>query len=242
MDAKVVVDLGSATGAATQALAKRFRGSRVLAVDLSNAMLQRCRARKSWFSKVSVVQADATALPFANQSVDVVFANLLLPWISDPADVAAEVARVLRKDGLFVFATLGPDSLLELRTAWHELDDYQHVNRFLDMHDVGDALLRAGLRDPVLDVDRLTISYNDAAGVFRDLSAAGARNALQHRNPTLLGKNRFLTMRNRLEASRDSAGINLGLELVYGHCWGSGPRQSGASVRIDASSIPLRKP
>lgn len=239
IDAKVVVDLGCATGTATAKLAKRFRGAKIMAVDLSHQMLEQCRAKQRWLSKTSVIQASASAMPFDDQSVDVVFANLLLPWLSDLGDVAAEIARVLRKDGLFVFATLGPDSLLELRDAWADDAGHAHVNRFLDMHDVGDALVRSGLRDPVLDVDRLGVSYNSSQDLFRDLTAAGARNALHERNSTLVGKHRFAAMRERLEA-RSGGRINLDLELVYGHCWGCGPRAPSGEVRIAAGAIPLR--
>lgn len=241
VDAGLVVDLGCATGTATASLAKRFRGATVVAVDLSHEMLQRCREKRSWFSKVSVVQADAAALPFADQSVDVVFSNLLLPWCSDPAPIAAEVARVLRKDGLFAFTTLGPDSLLDLRNAWRHVDEHEHVNRFLDMHDVGDALVRAGLRDPVLDVDRLTVSYESARGLFEDLTAIGGRNALQHRGRGLLGKNRYRAVQERLESARAGDRIKLDLELVYGHCWGGGPRPRDGQIRIDAGAIPVRR-
>ena len=240
VDAGLVVDLGSATGTATAPLAKRFRGANVVAVDLSHEMLRCCQRKRTWFSKVSVVQADAEALPFADQSVDVVFSNLLLPWFSDPAPIATEVARVLRKDGLFAFATLGPDSLLELRRAWHQVDDHEHVNRFLDMHDVGDALVRAGLRDPVLDVDRLTVTYDNARSLFRDLTAIGGRNALRHRGGGLLGKQRFGRLQQTLESAGTGGRIELDLELVYGHCWGGGLRPRDGQVRIDAGTIPVR--
>lgn len=241
IDARVVLDLGCATGSATLSLAKRFRGATILAVDLSLPMLQVCRTKRGWFSKTSAVQADASALPFADQSVDVVFANLLLPWVNEPAEVALEVSRVLRKDGLFVFASLGPDSLLEIRNAWAGVDDRSHVNRFLDMHDIGDLMVRAGLRDPVLDVDRLTVSYNDADDLFRDLTAAGARNSLQDRNRSLVGRKHFGTMRQRLENARPDGRIELDLELVYGHCWGGRPPLPEGDVRIDASAIAVRK-
>jgi malonyl-CoA O-methyltransferase len=240
IDAHVVVDLGCATGSATRALAGHFRGARIMAVDLSLPMLERCRAKRGWFSKTSTLQADATALPFADHSVDVVFANLLLPWANEPGAVAGEVSRVLREDGLFVFATLGPDSLLEIRNAWAAVDDRSHVNHFLDMHDVGDLMLRAGLRDPVLDVDRLSVSYDDADALFRDLTAVGARNSLQNRNPSLLGKRRFQAMREGLENATAGSGISLDLELVYGHCWGGRPASAGGGVRIDAAAIPVR--
>jgi malonyl-CoA O-methyltransferase len=240
IDASVVVDLGCATGSATRALAKRFRGASIVAIDLSRRMLERCQESKGWFSRTRVLQADAAALPFADQSVDVVFANMLLPWVNEPTQIAAEVSRVLRKDGLFFFATLGPDSLLELRSAWARVDGDTHINHFLDMHDVGDVLVQAGLRDPVLDVDRLAITYSNADDLFRDLTAAGARNSLQNRHQTVTGKRRFGAMREHLEGDAADGRISLDLELVYGHCWGSGPRVSGGDVRIDASAIPIR--
>jgi malonyl-CoA O-methyltransferase len=241
VDAKVVVDLGSATGSAGRQLAKRFRGARIVAVDLSHKMLGRLRGKRGWFSKIAAVQGDARALPFANASVDVVFANLLLPWIDEPDAALNEIARVLRKDGLFAFATLGPDSLLGLREAWRAADSGVHVKRFADMHDVGDALIRAGLRDPVIDVDQLSVSYRNSDALFRDITATGARNSLQQRARGLVGRRRFKTMTDVLFGTDEAGEATLQLELVYGHCWGCGPRSTASSVPIDATNIPLRQ-
>ncbi len=241
LDAAIVVDLGCATGAATGPLARRFRGARVVGVDLSRKMLARSAARRRWFVKASFVQADARALPIAGHSVDIVFSNLLMPWIEDPAAVFREVARILRKDGLFLFSTLGPDSLAELREAWADLDPYAHVNRFLDMHDVGDALVRSGLRDPVLDVDRLVVTYAGADALFADLRSVGAGNSLAGRRKSLCGRARFEAMRAKLERGSGDAPISLDLELIYGHCWGAGTVPGRAQVRIDATSIPTRR-
>lgn len=241
IEPKTIVDLGSATGSATRLLARRFRRAHVIAADLSLGMLEQARNKRSWFHRTSAVQAHAAALPFAQQSVDVVFANLLLPWLSDPSATFAEVARVLRKDGLLTFATLGPDSLSEVRRAWREVDDDVHVHRFLDMHDLGDAAVRAGLRDPVLDVDRLVVTYQDAATLFRDLTHIGGRNSLQHRDRSLGGVDRFHAMVSALNAQRQDGLLKLDLELVYGHCWGQGPRLRDGEVRVDATRIAKRR-
>lgn len=238
VDTSLVVDLGCGTGAATRDLAKRFKGAQVVGVDLSANMLQRYRSRRGWFSKARVVQADARRLPFADQGVDVVFSNLLLPWIDEPSTLAQEVARVLRKDGLFGFSTLGPDTLAGLREAWRNVDGFEHVNRFVDMHDIGDALVRAGLRDPVLDVDRLTVSYTSSDALLRDLTACGARNSLAGRPPGLTGRGSFGAMRGRLEAGAEPLSLNL--ELVFGHCWGGVPKAADGGVRVAADSIPVR--
>jgi malonyl-CoA O-methyltransferase len=211
IDASYVVDLGSATGSAGRALERRFRRARILAVDLSQNMLQKARSKRSWLSKTAFLQADAATLPFIDHSIDVVFANQLLPWMLDSAPIFAEVSRVLRKDGLFMFATLGPDSLRGLR---HEA--------FADMHDVGDALVRAGLRDPVLDVDRLTVTYKNTGSLLADFRAIGAHHCVPH------------------DIEEMGPGFDLELELVYGHCWGSGQLSAGGEYRVDAGQIGKR--
>ena len=240
VEGTTVVDLGCGTGSACRPLTRRFRRARIIGIDLSLGMLAELSRKKPWRSKFAAVQADATALPFADHSVDVVFANLLLPWIDDLALLFREVARVLQKEGLLLFSTLGPDSLLELRRAWQSVDAGAHVNLFLDMHDIGDAAVRAGLRDPVLDVDRLTVTYASSTALFRDLTAAGARNSLRERCRSLSGKDRFAAVTDALEAERNADGIRLDLELVYGHCWGSGAIARSGEYRVDATQIGRR--
>lgn len=238
VDADVVLDLGSATGTAHKALAKRFRGSKLIAADFSEQMLLAASRKRSWLSKTKYIAAAAEALPFRSASFDVVFANMLLPCVLEPHIVFAEVARVLKPGGVFAFATLGPDSLRELQQAWSEVDELPHVHRFLDMHDLGDGLVNAGLLDPVLDVDRLKVRYRSADALFKDLTACGARNSLLGRKPTLTGKSNFARMRRSL--ANEQGEIALDLELVYGHCWGNGPKKDPSNYQIDATAIPIR--
>lgn len=239
-EADTVLDLGAATGSAVPLLQKRFRHARVIAVDGSEDMLRIARRKRRLLSKQREVQADATALPFVDASVDVVFSNLMLPWLDQPEAVFVEVARVLREDGLFAFSTLGPDSLLEIRRAWQAVDAGTHVRQFPDMHDVGDALLRAGLRDPVLDVDRLSVTYGSSEALFRDLTAVGARNSLRRRQPGLMGRDRMRRFVDSLFAA-GTTGCSLTLELVYGHCWGAGTRPASGEIAVDAGRIPFRR-
>ena len=238
-EAAIVVDLGAATGSAVPLLQKRFRRARVIAVDSSESMLRVARSKRSLLSKQREVQADASALPFADASVDVVFSNLMLPWLDRPETVFGEVARVLREHGLFAFATLGPDSLLEIREAWQAVDGGTHVRQFPDMHDIGDALLRAGLRDPVLDVDRLSVSYGSSEALFRDLTAVGARNSLRRRRQGLMGRDRLQRFVDSLFAA--GTACSLTLELVYGHCWGGGASRTSGDIAVDANKIPFRR-
>ena len=242
IEARRILDLGSATGATGRLLRKRYRGAQVVSLDASIGMARRALAGRGWLSKAAAVQADARRLPFADGAFDLVVANQLLPWLPEPDAAFAEIARVLRPGGVFAFATLGPDSLQELRRAWASVDDGQHVHRFSDMHDIGDGLVRAGLADPVLDVDRLSVSYDDADRLFADLARAGCRNALAQRPRGLTSRRRFAAMRRALVDAAGEERLVLDLELVYGHCWGTGPRRDPTDIRIPASGIPRRNP
>ena len=237
VEARQVLDLGTATGAALKPLAARFPKARVVGLDLAFEML--AAQPRSWFRRPALVQGDALALPFADASFDVVYANLSLSFIDDLPRAAGEVARILRPEGLFVFACLGPDSFGELRDAWAGIDEHSHVASFPDMHDLGDAFVRAGLGDPVLDVDRLGIRYRSPASLFRDLTAVGARNSLTGRATGLAGRSKLRAFKERLFAG--GATLELQLELVYGHAFGTAPRGPGGAVTIDAASIGRRR-
>ena len=239
---EAILDLGSATGAMGRLLRKRFRRAHVVSFDLSHAMLAQARSNKAWFSRSSFVQGDAHQLSFSNGAFDMVVANQVLPWAPDPQPIFDEVSRVLRKGGVFAFATLGPDSLREIERAWAGIDAGAHVLRFPDMHDIGDGLVRSGLRDPVLDVDRLAVTYENVDSLFADLTRAGARNVLEHRSQGMVGKRAFRAMTDALAASGTDGKIVLELELVYGHCWGSGPKSDPSLYEIDANRIPRRHP
>ncbi len=235
IEPRVVVDLGCAAGAALRPLEKQFRKARIVGVDRSAAMLRQAAQRRGMLSRQRFVRADAEALPFADHSTDLVFSNLMLPWLPNPDRCFSEVSRVLAKDGLFLFSTLGPDSFKTLGEAFAVVDNSPRINAFADMHDIGDGLVRAGLRDPVLDVERLMITFSSAEKLFADLSGSGARNALA-------GRRRGLMTRRQLDAVAQSLSadgtIRIELEVVYGHAWGSGQRPG--AVRIDAGAIPIR--
>ncbi|MEX0976500.1 MAG: methyltransferase domain-containing protein [Woeseia sp.] len=242
IEVKRVLDAGAAHGHASRVLRRRFRGSHVTSLDLSFGMLQAARRARSRFARISELQADAMALPIRSDSIDLVFANLLLPWIDDPGSFLAGVARVLRKDGLFVFSALGPDSLAELRDAWRTIDDAEHVHPFMDMHNVGDALMQAGLREPVVDVEHLTVTYGSVQSLFSDLTDAGARNCLRGRARGLTGRGRFEAVQKSLEARFDNGQLAVSLELVFGHAWGGGPPGPPGEFLLAPESIGRRPP
>src|SRR4030066_404404 len=177
------------------------------------------------------VNADAEALPFADGSFDLVFSHLALQWCN-PDAVFRECRRVLRPGGLLLFTTFGPDTLKELRAAGRAVDRGQHVHTFLDMHDLGDALLRARFADPVMDVEPLTLTYADVPGVLRDLKAIGAHNAAAARNATLTGKAHFARFVQAYETFRRADDrIPASYETVYGHAWAPATRDEVQGAR-----------
>ncbi|NNE59590.1 MAG: methyltransferase domain-containing protein [Woeseia sp.] len=238
LEARRVLELGAATGTLSRQLSRHFRRSQVVSVDLSLPMLREARRHRGWFSRVRELQASAEQLPLADDSADVVVANQLLPWLGPSPAGLKEVARVLRPEGLFAFASLGPDSFRELRAAFEDGD--AHVHSFADMHDVGDALVRAGLRDPVLDVDRLELSYRDTQSLYRDLRRCGG-NTLTGRRQSLTGKERFRRADKALDDSRQQGSIRISLELVYGHAWGAKVSQTAGEFRVDVADLRGRR-
>lgn len=236
-----ILDLGCATGTGSSGLAKQYRRARVISLDASGGMLEIARKKRSRLSKLTELQGDACRIPLQDGCVDLVFSNLLLPWVPDLPACLAEVRRVLRKDGVFAFATLGPESLDEIRAAWLPLDQDWHANAYPDMHDIGDALVRAGLREPVLDVDYLQVTYRDTDSLYQDLTNSGARNSLQNRRRTLTGKQRFRQMEENLVSRVENGTFSFNLELIYGHAWGNGPQLPAGEFRLDPTTISRRR-
>jgi len=241
LEPSLVVDLGAGTGHASATLAKRYRSSRVVAVDLAPDMLVVAARQRSWLRRFDRVCADAARLPFRDASVDLVFSNLMLQWCNEPDEVFRECRRVLRPGGLLTYTTFGPDTLHELRRAWSAADGLTHVNRFIDMHDIGDALVRAGLSEPVLDVERYTLTYEDVRTLMRDLKAIGAHNVTTGRAPGLTGRGRMAAMTAAYEEHRSGGKLPATYEVVFGQAWAplQGPRVRTESV-IPVESIGRR--
>lgn len=240
----VIVDLGAGTGHASRALRARYSSAQVVAIDLSTRMLQRASKQQRLFRRFDRVAADAHRLALKNGVADMVFSNLMLQWCSDPDLVFAEIRRVLRPDGLLTFTSLGPDSLRELRTAWSSVDNYTHVHRFIDMHDLGDALMRAGFSEPVMDTERLTITYQSIDALLQELRDSGSQNAAQGRRHGLTGRRALERVREEYETRRRDGVLPVTLEVVYGHAWAierQPRRKEGSEVRVPMAQLGRRK-
>lgn len=238
----VIIDVGAGTGLLTERVIQRYPQADVLAIDLSFEMLKQARTRLkkpkfNWLPHsvwqvdgASALNADAYALPLESGSVDLLVSNLMLQWCDDLDSVFAEFRRVLRPEGLIMFTTFGPDTLKELKQAWMVADDVNaHVNQFVDMHDIGDALIRNGFGQPVMDVEHFTLTYDKPMGVLKDLKAIGATNASLNRNKGLMGKQRFHAMLEAYEALRSEGKIPATYEVVHGHAWAAQEQIKGPS-------------
>lgn len=258
-----VLDLGAGTGYGLERLRLRYPAAGLVALDIAPAMLTVARERfprPGWLDRARAlfpatggagvpqfVCADMAAMPLAANSVQLVWSSLALQWAQDLEATLKGIHRTLAPGGLLMFATFGPDTLKELRAAFAEIDATPHVNRFTDLHDVGDMLVHAGFAHPVMEMEMLTLTYADLKAVMRDLKGIGAHNAAADRRRGLLGKSAW----NRLEAAYESNRIEGRLpatfEVIYGHAWAGDKltREDGRQViqmKIGARRAGLVRP
>ena len=238
-----ILDAGCGTGDALSELSARYPDAFLVGLDLAYAMLDSARRRvtaasaseRSLLARLlgtramtrrvaALVCGDASRLPLAAGTIDLVWSNLTLQWINDASAAFAEFHRVLHVGGLLMFTTFGPDTLKELRAAFAGVDGATHVSRFIDMHDVGDMLVQAGFADPVMDMETITLTYADATTMMRELKAIGAHNATVGRPRGLTGRARWSRVLAGLEAFRRDGRLPATYEVVYGHAWKPEPR------------------
>ena len=240
---RVILDAGCGTGDALAELRTRYPAALIVGLDFAQPMLLAARQRaaagiaseRSLLARIlgpragggaapALICADAARLPLAAGSLDLVWSNLTLQWINDPMEVFAECLRALAVGGLLTFTTFGPDTLLELRAAFSGVDRATHISRFIDMHDLGDMLVHAGFAEPVMDMEKLTLTYADAMTMMRELKAIGAHNATLGRPRGLTGRARWRKVLDALEAFRRDGRLPATFEVVYGHAWKPEPR------------------
>ncbi|MBK7044698.1 MAG: malonyl-ACP O-methyltransferase BioC [Rhodanobacteraceae bacterium] len=243
-----VLDVGAGPGRASALLRKRFAKAEVIALDLALPMLHVAKSRTGWWKPFRRVCGDARALPIADQSIDLLFSNLCLQWCDDLVVVFDEFRRVLRPGGWLLFTTFGPDTLTELRQSWAAVDESPHINVFIDMLDIGDRLLTAGFRDPMLDVDDYELRYSDPKLLMRELKDIGAGNADRQRARGLTGKHKLAAMLRTYERFRaDDGRYPATYEVVFAQAQApelSQPRRGDggdiAAVSVDSLRAQLK--
>jgi malonyl-CoA O-methyltransferase len=207
-----VADIGCATGDGLRELQRRYPDALPLAVDFARPMLQAVAARSTWLERLRsraplCVNADVRSLPLANDSLDLVWSNLMLHWLPDLRPAFAEIQRVLAAGGLLQFAMLGPDTLKELRVLGAP------IANFSDMHDIGDMLVTAGFADPVMEMEILTLTYETPRRFLADQRRLGVRDAL-------LGSLGWRQWRKLFAAWQRVDGVlPARFEIIYGHAW-----------------------
>jgi malonyl-CoA O-methyltransferase len=237
-----ILDAGCGTGHASKALMQKYPKAQVVSLDLAMGMLHKTQLINTSFTqrikqgfglnKQHLLCADIEQLPLADASLDMVWSNLAIQWCNDLDAAFTDIHRVLRTDGLLIFSTLGPDTLKELRAASSMDREHVHVSRFIDMHDIGDALVRAGFSAPVLDVERITLTYNDVMAVMRDLKSIGAHNAADGRSRSLQGRGFLKQLTANYERYRKDGKLPATFEVVYGHAWAIGKHLAKAQDSV----------
>ncbi|MFT5395102.1 MAG: malonyl-CoA O-methyltransferase [Gammaproteobacteria bacterium] len=236
-----ILDIGSGTGYGSRTLKQRFKKAQYYQSDISGEMLKTSRKKSPrYFSKNHFLCADAARMPIEDKQFDLVFSSLMLQWCNDLELVFAEVKRMLKPGGVFLFASFGPDTLKELRECWQKVDDDIHVNAFVDMHDIGDSLIRNGMDAPVLSVEHIVLTYNDCKQLMHELKNIGAHNVNKGRRKTLTGKQRLNKVIFHYETFRADDKLPATYEVVYGHAWRPQQDRDG-SMGDSSQSISLEQ-
>lgn len=251
-----VLDVGAGTGYGLAHLHARFARTELCALDIAPAMLHATRARlprPAWTERTlqrltarpsrrtHLVCADMARLPLAPDSFNLVWSSLALQWANDLEATLKGLHRVLAPGGLLMFATFGPDTLKELRSAFAAIDDAPHVNRFIDLHDIGDMLIHAGFSGPVMEMEMLTLTYADLKALMRDLKGIGAHNAAATRRRGLLGKSAWARLEQAYEALRQDGRLPASFEVIYGHAWAGDKRQREDGRQVIQFNIDERR-
>lgn len=242
-----ILDVGAGTGFLTRKLQQKFPRSQLVGLDLAFGMMEYAKRKQPWElwrHKPTYVCADLEQLPLSKQSIDLVFSNFTLQWCFNLPQAFAEFKRILKPQGILLFSTLGPQTLFELRESWARVDPSIHVNAFMDMHHLGDMLLKNGFGQPVVDMEMITMTYDSVKQLLHDLKATGAHNMNDERFKGCTPKGHLAKMLQAYEAFKDQTGAYPAtFEVIYGYAIQQEKTTYAANeegiIRIPADKIPI---
>lgn len=231
-----ILDLGCGTGRSGEAIKRQFRKAQVIGLDSSPAMLAQLCRRSGMMRPLKAVCGDMVALPFPANSIDMVISNLAAYWAPEPMQMYGEIHRVLRPDGMLLFSTLGPGTMAELSAAWAAVDDAVEFPVFPDLMDVGNALVAAGFREPVMDMEMITLRYHEPSRLFEELEATG-------KSLLVRGWGRWRQSLAELEqawkADQAKGALHLSFEVIYGTAFGPREGQPMKTAEGDVATFSL---
>jgi len=217
---KAVLDAGCGTGFITKDLLKRYPKSQILSLDIALNMTRKSKEQGGWLKKPRLICADAEQLPLKPESVDLIVSNLMIQWSNDLSKMFTGFHGVLKPNGLLLFSTFGPDTLKEMRESWASVDNTPHTTSFVDMHEIGDALLKAGFVNPVTDMELITMTYSSVRQLMKDIKEIGASNTDSTRGKGLMGKQKLKGFEQSYDKFKTAEGLYPATwEVIYGHAW-----------------------
>src|SRR5690606_5111780 len=154
-------------------------------------------------------------LPIADHNVDMIFSSLVIQWCSDLPRLMRELARVLKPGGQLLLATLGPNTLRELKSAWQQVDNYVHVNRFQPQDSLRLAAVAADFAIDHFAVEQRIIYFDRLTELTRELKSLGAHNINAGKPGGLTGRSRIAAFKAAYESYRDTQGLPATYEIFY---------------------------
>lgn len=209
----VVADLGCGTGYCIAKLAQRNYPTPV-AIDIAEPMLRYARDEKGLAA--IYLAGDAESIPLADNSIDLIVSSLAVQWCEQLPLLFAEIERVLKPNGRCYISTFGRETLVELRSAWQQVDDYSHVNRFYSAEVLERVARQQNLLVESLETRKYRLRYNNFLDLARELKAIGAHNINQGRPKGLMGRARLKALELAFQDYRDAQGwLPASYEVIF---------------------------
>ncbi len=237
-----ILFLGSKSLGLLNFLQNKYPGAKIIQLDpdpigriqdspLQNKILKNffqkifCPTKSS--SQILQISGSFEQIPLAKNSVNMIISNLEI-FDSDLKKSLPEISRVLNKNGLLMLSFPGPDTFLELRLAMASMDSQAHIGIFPDMHDLGDQLLAARFKDPVMDTEKISFNFLSIQDLFKFIKKNKKnirKKALLDRPKFLYGKHKWSAWQNNYLKNPDGT-YPVQFEINFAHAWGTDPIQS----------------